>query len=79
MGPLFQSSANRSGEPAPAHFADVPREILTEVDVAIDGGALTGLPSTVVDLTSFDRGGEWSVLREGGLGAAELGERLHGL
>lgn len=79
MCPLFQTSANHSGEPAPAHFADVPREILTQVDVAIDGGALTGLPSTVVDLTSFDRAGEWRVLREGGLDAARLGERLDGL
>lgn len=76
MCPLFQTSANRSGEPAPALFADVPREILAAVDVAIDGGALTGLPSTVVDLTAFDTEGEWSVLREGGMPVAELAERL---
>ncbi len=75
MCPVFQTSANRSGEPAPAHFADVPREILTEVDVAIDGGALTGLPSTVVDLTAIDAGGGWVVLREGGMASEEL-ERL---
>jgi L-threonylcarbamoyladenylate synthase len=79
MCPLFQTSANRSGEPAPAHFADVPREILTRVDVAIDGGALTGLPSTVVDLTSFDAAGEWTVLREGGMEVGELAGRLDGL
>ena len=72
MCPIFQTSANRSGEPAPAHFADVPREILTAVDVAIDGGTLTGLPSTVVDLTEFDAGGEWKVLREGALASEEL-------
>jgi L-threonylcarbamoyladenylate synthase len=76
MCPLFQTSANRSGEPAPALFADVPRELLAAVDVAIDGGALTGLPSTVVDLTAFDADGEWSVLREGGMPLAELAERL---
>jgi L-threonylcarbamoyladenylate synthase len=76
MCPLFQTSANRSGEPAPALFADVPREILAAVDVAIDGGALTGLPSTVVDLTAFDGAGEWSVLREGGMPVAELAELL---
>lgn len=75
MCPLFQTSANRSGEPAPAHFADVPREVLAGVDVAIDGGLLTGLPSTVVDLTELDAGGEWTVLREGGMATAEL-ERL---
>ncbi len=79
MCPLFQTSANRSGEPAPAHFADVPREILTEVDVAIDGGALTGLPSTVVDLTGFDAAGDWTVLREGGLALGEVAGRLEGI
>lgn len=75
MCPVFQTSANRSGEPAPAHFADVPRRVLTGVDVAIDGGALTGLPSTVVDLTDLDAGGEWTILREGGMATTEL-ERL---
>ena len=79
MCPVLQTSANRSGEPAPAHFADVPREVLTEVDVAIDGGALTGLPSTVVDLTGLDEEGGWSVLRAGGLPTAELAERLQDL
>src|SRR6478752_8790002 len=28
MCPIFQTSANRSGEPAPAHFADVPEEVI---------------------------------------------------
>jgi L-threonylcarbamoyladenylate synthase len=76
MCPLFQTSANRSGEPAPAHFDDLPEEIVAAADLAIDGGALAGLPSTVVDLASFDRGGEWSVLREGGLSLGDLTARL---
>jgi L-threonylcarbamoyladenylate synthase len=76
MCPIFQTSANRSGEPAPAHFADVPREILTAVDVAIDGGTLTGLPSTVVDLTELDPSGEWTILREGGMPSEELERSL---
>jgi L-threonylcarbamoyladenylate synthase len=76
MCPIFQTSANRSGEPAPVHFADVPREILTGVDVAIDGGALTGLPSTVVDLTGLDAGGKWTVLREGAMASEELDRSL---
>jgi L-threonylcarbamoyladenylate synthase len=75
MCPIFQTSANHSGEPAQAHFADVPLEILTAVDVAIDGGTLTGLPSTVVDLTQIDDG-EWKVLREGALASAELAQSL---
>jgi L-threonylcarbamoyladenylate synthase len=67
MCPLFQTSANRSGEPAPASFDEVPAEIVEGADLAIDGGALTGLPSTVVDLTAYDEGGEWRILREGAL------------
>jgi L-threonylcarbamoyladenylate synthase len=76
MCPIFQTSANRSGEPAPAHFADVPLEILAEVDVAIDGGTLAGLPSTVVDLTEIDASGEWKILREGGMASTELERAL---
>jgi L-threonylcarbamoyladenylate synthase len=77
MWPVFQTSANHSGEPAPAIFADVPRGILSAVDVAIDGGVLTGSPSTVVDVTSLDSRGEWTVLRQGGMPAEELRERFN--
>jgi L-threonylcarbamoyladenylate synthase len=76
MWPVFQTSANRSGEPAPALFADVPHGILSGVDVAIDGGALTGSPSTVIDVASLDSSGEWTVLRQGGMPADELQERF---
>jgi L-threonylcarbamoyladenylate synthase len=76
MCPLFQTSANRSGEPAPARFADVPGEIRAAVDLAIDGGTLAGLPSTVIDLTAFEQEGEWSVLREGGMSTSDLAARL---
>jgi L-threonylcarbamoyladenylate synthase len=74
--PIFQSSANRSGEPAVSRFTDLDPDVLAGVDLAIDGGELTGLPSTVVDLTAIEDGGEWRVLREGAVPAAELEERL---
>ena len=70
--PLFQTSANLSGEPAPHTFAGVVPEVREEVDLAIDGGELTGLPSTVVDLTAYDERGEWEVLREGGMSRGDL-------
>jgi L-threonylcarbamoyladenylate synthase len=76
MCPLFQTSANLSGEPAPSRFGDIPAEIVAAADLAIDGGELTGLPSTVVDLTDFDAEGEWTVLREGGLSPRDLAARL---
>jgi len=76
MCPVFQTSANRSGEPAPTRFDQVTATIAGAVDLAIDGGELSGLPSTVVDLTSFDKGGRWAILREGGLSPERLREVL---
>ena len=74
--PLFQTSANLSGEPAPSRFEDVAPAILSGADLAIDGGELTGAPSTVVDVTDLERGGGWSILREGGMPATEVERRL---
>jgi L-threonylcarbamoyladenylate synthase len=79
MCPLFQTSANRSGEAPAVELGEVPEEILAAVDVAIDGGRLLGVPSTVIDLTAFEEGGGWTVLREGGMAAGELETRLSAL
>ena len=76
MCPLFQTSANRSGEPAPGSFAEVPEEIVAGADLAIDGGALTGKPSTVVDLSGYEGSGEWTVLREGAVSTEDLAGAL---
>jgi L-threonylcarbamoyladenylate synthase len=76
MCPIFQTSANRSGEPAPSRFDDVPDSILAGADLAIDGGELTGLPSTVVDVTAIDVDGSYAVLREGALSAGDLASGL---
>jgi L-threonylcarbamoyladenylate synthase len=79
MCPLFQTSANVSGQPAPSSFDEVPPKIVEGADLAIDGGKLTGLPSTVVDLTGFDTDGIWTVLRDGALSAGDLAARLASL
>lgn len=76
MRPLFQTSANRSGESPPCRFDEVPAEIVAGADLAVDGGVLTGLPSTVVDLSRYDESGEWAVLREGAVGEADLAAAL---
>ena len=76
MCPVFQTSANLSGEPAPASFEDVPEAILAGVDLAIDGGELTGLPSTVVDVASIDDDGTWAILRQGALSPGDLASAL---
>jgi L-threonylcarbamoyladenylate synthase len=76
---VFQTSANRSGEPAPSRFEDVDPEIVAGAELAIDGGELGGEPSTVVDLTTIDSGGAWEMLREGAVPREELARRLGGL
>ena len=76
MTPIFQTSANRSGAPAPIRFDKIDSEILAAADLAIDAGELIGEPSTVVDVTGIDSGGAWEVLREGALPAAEVDARL---
>jgi L-threonylcarbamoyladenylate synthase len=76
MCPVFQTSANLSGEPAPARFADVPGSIVAGADLAIDGGELPGLPSTVVDIASIDEDGSWTVLRQGALSDGDLASAL---
>jgi L-threonylcarbamoyladenylate synthase len=75
MAPVFQTSANRSGDSAPARFDEIDARILEAADLAIDAGELIGEPSTVVDVTRVDTKGTWEVLREGALPAAEI-ERL---
>jgi L-threonylcarbamoyladenylate synthase len=74
--PLFQTSANLAGEPAPSRLTDVRPDIVERVDLAIDGGELTGQPSTVVDLSGLETGESWVILREGGMPVAEVERRL---
>jgi L-threonylcarbamoyladenylate synthase len=63
--PVLQSSANRSGGPDAARLADVDDELRAGVDLILDGGELPGTASTVVDLTSYEQDGSWTVAREG--------------
>jgi L-threonylcarbamoyladenylate synthase len=63
--PVLQSSANRSGGADAARVADVDEELRAGVDLILDGGELPGTPSTVVDLTSYERDGSWELVREG--------------
>jgi L-threonylcarbamoyladenylate synthase len=73
MCPLFQTSANLSGEPSPFVFDEIPATTIVDaVDLAIDGGPLTGLPSSVVDISAIDGDGSWEVLREGGMSIGDL-------
>ena len=74
--PVFQTSANPSGYRAPASFEQIDPEIVEAADLAIDGGELGGLPSTVIDVGEIDSGGGWRILREGAMPADEVDRRL---
>jgi L-threonylcarbamoyladenylate synthase len=74
--PVLQSSANAAGGPDARRLEDVPEGIRTHADLVLDGGELPGTPSTVVDLRSYERDGEWSVAREGAMSVTELSARL---
>jgi L-threonylcarbamoyladenylate synthase len=78
MTPIFQTSANRSGEAPPTGFREIDAAILDSADLAIDAGELIGAPSTVVDVSELDEGGEWSILREGALARSEVEALLSG-
>jgi L-threonylcarbamoyladenylate synthase len=76
MTPIIQTSANRSGEPAPSGFDRIDEKLLAAADLAIDGGELIGEPSTVLDITGIETGEGWTVLREGSLANAEIDRKL---
>jgi L-threonylcarbamoyladenylate synthase len=72
VGAVVATSANLPGGPDPCSLADVPRVILDGADAVVDGGALAGRPSTVIDLT----GPEPRVLREGAGSGADALSRI---
>ncbi len=76
MTPIFQTSANRSGEPPPRSFEEIDPAVMDQADLAIDAGDLIGEPSTVIDVSALDESGEWRVLREGAIPAAEADQLL---
>jgi L-threonylcarbamoyladenylate synthase len=72
VGAVVATSANRPGGPDPKTLDAVSGEIRSGAAAEIDGGELSGVPSTVLDLT----GDEPRVLREGAVPAAEALERV---
>ncbi|MFY9488237.1 MAG: L-threonylcarbamoyladenylate synthase [Solirubrobacterales bacterium] len=60
--PVLQTSANISGADDPTVLEDIDRSILDGVDLALDGGPLLGMASTVADISEIDQG-RWRLLR----------------
>jgi L-threonylcarbamoyladenylate synthase len=74
--PVLQSSANPSGGADARRLDDVDAAIRARVDMQLDGGELPGTPSTVVDLVAYEETGDYRVLREGAVAAAEIAALL---
>ena len=74
--PVLQSSANRSGGPDARRVEDIDERVRAGVDLVLDAGELHGTPSTVVDLSSYEESGDWSVLRDGAVPESAISQRL---
>ena len=70
--PVLQTSANPAGGSEATELGEVAPEIVAGVDLVLDGGAVGGRASTVVDLRSYERDGRWQIVREGAVSRAEL-------
>jgi L-threonylcarbamoyladenylate synthase len=69
---VLQTSANPTGGREARRLEDVAGEIRAGADLVLDGGELSGTPSTVVDLTSYEDDRSWRLLREAAVRAREL-------
>lgn len=67
--PVASTSANYSDEPPCIDFKSLPQDFLTEIDLIVDGGIIgSGIPSTVVDLTTEPP----RILREGNIQSDDI-------
>jgi release factor glutamine methyltransferase len=68
-GPIITTSANTSGNPPAASFAELEPRIIHHADLTLDGGETHhGVASSVVDCTGL----EPVVLREGAIATADI-------
>ena len=74
--PVLQSSANASGGPDARSVAGVDGAIRAGVDMILDGGELPGTPSTVVDLSAYEEGGSFRIVREGAVPGVDIERAL---
>ena len=74
--PVLQSSANLAGAPDARRLDEVPASIRDGADLVLDGGALAGTPSTVIDLTAFEDAGRFAIVRQGLVAAADVAAAL---
>jgi L-threonylcarbamoyladenylate synthase len=76
--PVLQSSANEAGGSDAQTLDAVPERIRRAADLVLDGGALLGTPSTVVDLRAWERDGRYAIARSGAVADDEVARALGG-
>lgn len=75
---LLASSANPSGGAAPRSLAEVDPGVLGACDLLLDAGQVSGLASTVVDLSHYAHDGRWRILRAGAVDEEDVAGLLGG-
>ncbi len=78
-GPCCSPAPTAPGERTRGGSTRCPEQIRAGVDLQLDAGPLPGSPSTVVDLTEFEREGRHAVVREGAVTRAAVVQSLDGL
>lgn len=73
-GPILATSANRHGNPTPDNVADVLAQLELSPDLAINGGKVATIPSTLVNC----RVDPPIIERSGVVSAEEVGGVIHG-
>jgi L-threonylcarbamoyladenylate synthase len=73
---LLASSANPSGGKAPQELAEVDPNLLASCDLVLDGGHLSGMASSIVDLSTYAGDGRWRLLRTGSVGEEQIAALL---
>jgi L-threonylcarbamoyladenylate synthase len=74
--PVLQSSANDAGGADARTLDAVPERIRRAADLVLDGGALPGTPSTVVDLRAWERDGAFGIVRAGAVREDDVARAL---
>jgi L-threonylcarbamoyladenylate synthase len=73
---VLQSSANRSGGADARTLAAVAPAMRAGAGLVIDGGELPGVPSTVVDLRTYEADRHWRIVRQGLVKSEAVAGRL---
>ena len=77
-GTAAPASANDSGGADARTLDEVPERIRRAADLVLDGGALPGTPSTVVDLRAWEGEGRYAIARVGAVAEDAVARALSG-